>query len=459
MPPVIDLRYKWPTQIFHTVCKCNKEYSGHDCMRCNSGYRKNGDKCVKHDSTTLPIRKNFLTLSNKEQNEFMDILEMAKYSMNFGYAYAVPIQQPTVNEQSFVRVSLYDAFTTYHYYSNRDKPIPRNSACMNSNFRDVCKDEMCLPDFAHWGPAFLTWHRGYLLCLENEIRYMLSQMDRTGKYYTAENFALHYWDWTDARERDNIWLVMGHNMYKDGNIVGRFSSWDITCKEHVNDLCLNNADNLCDPRLVTNDKIQRQIGGTNGANGRQCLARTFNSLTSDESSPSNRESFMTALNEQSFDEAPYWFEADNGGFRNALEGFKELGNHREDVCPTELQNPWRFFELHNRLHLYIGGTMADIVISSNDPIFYLHHSNVDRMYETWLQKYNGPYKPEEFNYDVAPGHNLRETLIMLFPPITNEDMHKKSNELGYKYDVLAASIEDNNKGFDIHNSAYKVIHS
>jgi len=136
-----------------------------------------------------------------------------------------------------------------------------------------------------------------------------------------------------------------------------------------------------------------------------------------------------------------------------LEGFAKLANDREGVC-NDLQGDdkpdWRFFELHNRLHVYVGGTMADIVISSNDPIFYLHHSNVDRMYETWLQKYDGPYEPRSFSYEVTPGHNLHESLIMLFPRITNIDMHKKSNELGYKYDVLADST------FGIHNSVHKV---
>ena len=26
--------------------------------------------------------------------------------------------------------------------------------------------------------------------------------------------------------------------------------------------------------------------------------------------------------------------------------------------------------------------------SANDPVFFLHHGNVDRIFERWLQKYN-----------------------------------------------------------------------
>ena len=285
---------------------------------------------------------------------------------------------------------------------------------------------------------------------------MLSRMDRTGKYFTADNFALHYWDWTDddessdtrvEQERDKIWLITGHNMNIEGDISGRFAHWNVLCKGHERELCENNADQLCNPIQSSSVRIQRTIGR---AMGKQCLARTFNGAAA--LSSSNRNDLITALNEDSFDEDPYWFKTDNRGFRNALEGFKDLGNNRDEVCPN-LDLPWPFFELHNRLHVYIGGTMADIVISSNDPIFYLHHSNVDRMYEMWLQRHNGPYEPEEFSYLVAPGHNLRETLVMLFPPITNEDVHRRSNELGYTYDSLEVF---DNKGFVIH-SVQKVI--
>jgi len=46
-PPVIDLRYKWPMQIFDRVCKCNKECSGFNCMRHRQwkrGARKAGQE-------------------------------------------------------------------------------------------------------------------------------------------------------------------------------------------------------------------------------------------------------------------------------------------------------------------------------------------------------------------------------------------------------------------------------
>jgi tyrosinase len=39
---------------------------------------------------------------------------------------------------------------------------------------------------------------------------------------------------------------------------------------------------------------------------------------------------------------------------------------------------------HNQIHLYLGGSMADNCKASQDPIFWLHHAQIDRLWETWL---------------------------------------------------------------------------
>ncbi|KAH9266572.1 hypothetical protein BASA84_001059 [Batrachochytrium salamandrivorans] len=38
---------------------------------------------------------------------------------------------------------------------------------------------------------------------------------------------------------------------------------------------------------------------------------------------------------------------------------------------------------HNNVHAGIGGTMAIVTMSTNDPIFMLHHANVDRVWSIW----------------------------------------------------------------------------
>jgi tyrosinase len=43
--------------------------------------------------------------------------------------------------------------------------------------------------------------------------------------------------------------------------------------------------------------------------------------------------------------------------------------------------------VHNTVHSWVGGIMNDIMYSPSDPIFWLHHSNIDRIWSIW-QKQN-----------------------------------------------------------------------
>ncbi|KAK6186228.1 hypothetical protein SNE40_008305 [Patella caerulea] len=45
-------------------------------------------------------------------------------------------------------------------------------------------------------------------------------------------------------------------------------------------------------------------------------------------------------------------------------------------------------ELHNHVHLYVGGLMAQIESASFDPIFWFHHTYVDCLYERFRHKQN-----------------------------------------------------------------------
>lgn len=43
--------------------------------------------------------------------------------------------------------------------------------------------------------------------------------------------------------------------------------------------------------------------------------------------------------------------------------------------------------IHGSIHIWVGGTMSDASISPADPVFWLHHANLDRL---WWQWYNSP---------------------------------------------------------------------
>lgn len=197
-----DFRYRWPTQIFEKACVCKGNYGDYNCMRCKSGYT--GDDCSKPLLTPV-VRKSFLSLSKTEQDRFLEIIQMTKSVKASGYT--VPIREPvtSVSCDSFVEISLFDIFATFHLNSIRDEAI--NQCRSNSFMYNFCnktreESKCAVPDFAHEGPAFLTWHRGYLLYVETEIQKMLND----------PTFALPYWDWIDE-DRDEIWDLMGKSNY------------------------------------------------------------------------------------------------------------------------------------------------------------------------------------------------------------------------------------------------------
>ncbi|KAK7476006.1 hypothetical protein BaRGS_00032773 [Batillaria attramentaria] len=87
-----------------------------------------------------------------------------------------------------------------------------------------------------------------------------------------------------------------------------------------------------------------------------------------------------------------------------------LAFEQRDFCDFEVQ----FEVTHNAIHSWIGGSspygMSTLEYSAYDPIFFLHHANVDRQFAIWqaLQKYRG------LDYNSA-NCNIQELLMPLEP--------------------------------------------
>jgi tyrosinase len=63
--------------------------------------------------------------------------------------------------------------------------------------------------------------------------------------------------------------------------------------------------------------------------------------------------------------------------------------------PTHFANVYGQLELvpHNRVHSNIGGWMGDPNTAAQDPVFWAHHCNVDRLWEGWLALGGGRANP------------------------------------------------------------------
>jgi peroxiredoxin len=99
-------------------------------------------------------------------------------------------------------------------------------------------------------------------------------------------------------------------------------------------------------------------------------------------------------------------------------------------CPRLDQNP------HFFTHIAIGGDMADFATVGGDPLFYLHHCNLDRLWESWNRLGNSnPAEPKYLNrkFTFADRNGKRVDL-----PVSAAD---RIAQLGYEYDTYAKPPE------------------
>lgn len=97
---------------------------------------------------------------------------------------------------------------------------------------------------------------------------------------------------------------------------------------------------------------------------------------------------------------------------------------------------------HNIVHSTIGGWMGDPNTAAQDPIFWLHHANIDRLWEKWLKLGDGRSNPTDNEvwmntpftfYDIDKGD---------FVTIMGKDILNTATQLDYTYDdVPLASLQ------------------
>jgi N-acetylneuraminic acid mutarotase len=87
------------------------------------------------------------------------------------------------------------------------------------------------------------------------------------------------------------------------------------------------------------------------------------------------------------------------------------------------QNP------HFFTHFALGGDMAEFSTVGGDPLFYLHHANIDRIWESWNQLGNkNPTDPKYLNRKFAYGDRSGKAVYL---PVSATD---RTAQMGYEYD-------------------------
>ena len=99
--------------------------------------------------------------------------------------------------------------------------------------------------------------------------------------------------------------------------------------------------------------------------------------------------------------------------------------------PTGSQgfNPRLDINPHFLTHLALGGDMADFATVGGDPLFYLHHANIDRLWESWNRLGNSnPTDPKYLDRTFAFADKSGKRVDL---PVSAGD---RAAQLGYGYD-------------------------
>lgn len=83
--------------------------------------------------------------------------------------------------------------------------------------------------------------------------------------------------------------------------------------------------------------------------------------------------------------------------------------------------------LHGGIHVWVGGTMGSIGSAAYDPVFWAHHSMIDRLWYLWQLRHPGARVPA----------NLLDQALAPFPITVRQTL--EVTDLGYDYAASTAS--------------------
>ena len=215
---------------------------------------------------------------------------------------------------------------------------------------------------AHGGPIFLPWHRMYLLRLEQQLQRVSGNADA----------GLPYWDWATAggdlppADQARSRAVDRRRTSAPAGDRSPPGRW---------------------PRPPGAHRGARRRAVVRPAPAHRAGRRPRRSTTLPRTAD-----VRAALTETTYDRAPW--DISVRVHRNLVEGW-----------PNGPQ-------LHNRVHVWVGGDMLPGT-SPNDPVFFLNHCNVDRIWESWMTRTGAPTGRPAPSADAPAGHRLNDAMVAL----------------------------------------------
>ncbi|KAF8342262.1 Di-copper centre-containing protein [Cantharellus anzutake] len=256
-----------------------------------------------------------------------------------------------------------------------------------SRYDDVVYTHMDATNSAHFTGIFFAWHRLFLVTVENILR--------KDCHYTGY---LPFWDWTlgDYHDIKHSYLFNTNPEVGFGAFPGPKTNYTVTTGAFRNLIRGYPAPH----------HVQRHYNLTPFA--KQIFPFTFNN-------PNLQAN--TTQTPQEWKKLVIGSTGNYTDFQYAVDGVRAEG-------------------LHNAAHLSIGGDMANLSHSPNDPIFFLLHGQLDRLWAAWQahsphnkHAIGGGLTQDLFKFDAYPvGRGTSVTLETIIP-LSNLGPNTKIKEL------------------------------
>lgn len=257
---------------------------------------------------------------------------------------------------------------------------------------------------------FPPWHRGYLIALENQVREDIVSLGG------PSTWALPYWDYFGQQNPANQFDIPPAFLEKTFPLAANLPHGV--------------------PANIAGSPNPLFVDARYGPNGDGVIfVPTQAGVTAHPQDPNSDFAFGVVTADCLSDTAY------TGAFGGGQTGFEHFGSVTGDLE----NNP------HNLVHSYIGGVqgndqnneqgmMGDPLMAGLDPVFYLHHANIDRLWAIWnitLRKSN----PAQISWLGGPTTNGQSDFQMpkdgswwLFTPGDVTDLSK----LNYSYQDMSA---------------------
>jgi tyrosinase len=223
---------------------------------------------------------------------------------------------------------------------------------------------------AHRSPAFLPWHRVMLRMFEKDLQFADKQNPANKGTIT-----LPYWDWSrdndwDEKAKSSVWHKQNFGGFSDkpgGTITGDHfspgSGWELF------------------------DNTGANLTGSAGEISRRRIAARAGSPS--DKVPLPPDVFPTAKAVETVLSNAEYLGKDRGGGGGGNRRFAGNLEH----------------ELHDPVHVIVGdtGQMSNMLFSPQDPIFWLFHCNVDRLWSRWQLLHDKSNDSKYPKFGMLPG--------------------------------------------------------